>query len=81
MRELFEKPMKRSQVAYGEFLRSEFWREQRWKCFERDGFRCVGCGARGGLQAHHWRYRGSWWDTEVGDLETLCDGCHENRHT
>jgi hypothetical protein len=50
--------------------------------FARDGYRCVDCGAKGKLQAHHKRswaeYPALRFDLDNG--ETLCVDCHAGRH-
>ena len=61
---------------------SDIYREWRNKVFGRDGFRCVKCGTRSGIQAHHKKP----WSTDpkmrflVSNGETLCEGCHSNIH-
>lgn len=48
-----------------------------------DGWNCVDCGARHGLQVHHNSYRNKGKGTGIGeffDCVTVCDGCHEKRH-
>lgn len=54
--------------------------ELRRRILARDGFKCLCCGSRTNLTAHHllWlRYGGR---TEEENLGTLCDGCHGLTH-
>jgi hypothetical protein len=68
-----------------------FYHKAEWKAFrarriELDGFKCVDCeryefdGAV--LQVHHKRYiKGNKpWDYAPDDCETLCKGCHAEKH-
>lgn len=53
------------------------WRALRRRVFERDGWRCRGCGRAGRLECDHiknWREGGAFWAME--NLQTLCRGCH-----
>lgn len=55
------------------------WRQA---VFARDGFRCVRCGDRGRLHAHHIKH---WADFpahrfDVSNGETLCVACHGKEH-
>lgn len=57
------------------------WQEKRLRIMERDGFACRSCGdAASTLHVHHRFYEkgGRIWDTEDGDLVTLCEKCHEH---
>lgn|SRR6266849_659609 len=47
---------------------------------ERDGWRCQECGSMKGLQVHHMKRRGQLGGDEVGNLITLCNGCHGRCH-
>jgi len=61
---------------------SDLYREWRNKVFARDGFRCVECGSRHGLQAHHIKP----WATHpkdrflVSNGRTLCGEHHSLIH-
>jgi 5-methylcytosine-specific restriction endonuclease McrA len=48
-------------------------------CVERDG-RCVSCGARNDLAAHHIIYKSLGGDDSIENLITLCFNCHSNAH-
>lgn len=61
---------------------SDRYRDWRNKVLGRDGFRCVQCGARNRLQAHHiipWAV-----DPKkrflISNGKTLCEGCHSRIH-
>lgn len=70
----------------------DFWTEHRrqrgyereWRVavFERDGYRCQRCGAKGNVHAHH---REPWADRpdlrlDLANGETLCVDCHADEH-
>lgn len=66
--------------SYSELLKHPKWQERRLRIFERDGFRCRGCGTQEKtLHVHHLRY--SWgkapWEYPDELLKTLCETCHE----
>ncbi|MBA3839193.1 MAG: HNH endonuclease [Thermoleophilaceae bacterium] len=46
----------------------------------RDGYACVRCRCRDGLEAHHVRLRARGGRDEPGNLETLCGPCHRGVH-
>lgn len=68
------------QQAYQVYLRSCHWRRLRLKAFIRDKFQCVNCGAKSGLNVHHFQYRDSPYQTKLCDVMTLCRACHEKEH-
>lgn len=72
--------MTKRKRAYLNYLRSEHWKTLRLKAFKRDGFRCVRCGSSRNLHGHHKRYRKFLHGCSVGDIETLCQKCHEKHH-
>lgn len=56
------------------------WRLLRLRVFERDGWRCVKCGAAGRLECDHVKplhEGGDAWDMD--NLRTLCRACHIGR--
>lgn len=66
-------PTARNSPQYAE------WRED---VYQRDGFRCVECGAGSELHAHHiksWR-RHHELRFDVDNGQTLCVKCHQNKH-
>lgn len=55
------------------------WQKLRLQVFERDKWRCVGCGdSTSTLVAHHKKYVGEIWESPLSDLQTLCMNCHED---
>ena len=58
------------------------YREWRTNVFERDNFRCVKCGTRKDLQAHHiktWK-RSKELRYDITNGVTLCRKCHLEAH-
>ena len=51
-------------------------------CYQRDGWKCRHCNARGGLTPHHVipQSRGDKSADELNNLLTLCAGCHRAAH-
>lgn len=70
----------RTASGYAQYLESDHWDKLRTCVLERDGNKCVRCGSRQWLQAHHKFYRDDWEQAEVSDLETLCRPCHQKEH-
>jgi 5-methylcytosine-specific restriction endonuclease McrA len=54
------------------------WRALRLQALRRDGWRCVRCGARHGLEVDHLQPRDARPDLahDLGNLQTLCGPCH-----
>lgn len=67
-------------AAYQQFLTTPFWRDMSQRCLARDGHRCTLCHRNNHLHAHHVFYRRNWFDTQLGDLKTLCEACHSTVH-
>lgn len=67
------------QRAYRAFLRTEFWKNLTIEKKASVG-RCERCPEVDGLQSHHIFYRSDWFETELGDLEVLCEACHQEEH-
>lgn len=72
--------MTKRQRAYREYLTTEHWSKLRLAALERDGGVCVKCGSDDCLQVHHLVYRTPWESAVLGDLETVCQSCHEKAH-
>lgn len=59
----------------------------RERVFDRDGYRCTGCGARGGdrgdaeLHADHIVPKAAGGRDTTGNLTTRCASCHAQRHS
>jgi hypothetical protein len=67
-------------MTYSEKLRDPRWQKKRLEIFQRDEWRCQGCGdSESTLHIHHRRYiQGREpWDYEDKLLLTLCEECHE----
>ncbi|SRR6266545_5228249 len=75
----FRIDMSEGQKVYQEYLESDHWQRLRKKAIDRDKG-CLRCRSNRRLQVHHKMYRGSWFDTLLSDLETLCRSCHKNEH-
>ena len=61
-------------------ISSREWARLRRACFDRDGWRCVACGKPGVLEAHHVNSLASGGSNALGNLATLCRGCHIRTH-
>jgi 5-methylcytosine-specific restriction endonuclease McrA len=68
-------------MTYSEKLRNPKWQRKRLEILNRDGFKCLFCGADDkNLQVHHLLYqRRDPWDYPDYLYQTLCDGCHQSR--
>lgn len=68
-------------MTYSEKLRDPRWQKKRLQIFDRDGWKCVICGAADkNLQVHHAVYRKmDPWDYPDYLYQTLCENCHEMR--
>ena len=68
--------------SYYELLKDPRWQRKRLEVMQRDGFRCLDCDDDAKtLNVHHIRYRRGKkpWEYDDGDLETLCEDCHERQ--
>jgi 5-methylcytosine-specific restriction endonuclease McrA len=64
-----------------EYLKSDEWRRKRYVVLKRDNWHCVYCGAPA-TQVHHKRYAKYNIGREpIGWLVSVCDYCHESRHS
>lgn len=67
-------------LTYSEKLKDPRWQRKRLEIFQRDEWKCLGCGtADTTLHVHHLKYSGEPWDVENEFLETLCEKCHDVR--
>jgi 5-methylcytosine-specific restriction endonuclease McrA len=67
--------------TYYEKLKDPRWQKKRLEVFERDGFACTRCDDKEStLNVHHWSYskNGNPWDSDINELDTVCNDCHEN---
>lgn len=70
--------------SYAERLKDPRWQRKRLEIMNRDSFACMECKSdTKTLHVHHKEYRSGAepWDYPDENFETLCDGCHENRHS
>lgn len=66
---------------YQNYLKSDHWQNLRKAKLKEARYQCQRCGASGcQLEVHHKTYRKSWYETELFELEVLCDPCHEKEH-
>ena len=65
---------------YGNYLRSERWKELRMEAVARAEGRCQVCGDREDINVHHRSYDRLGKDGEDRDLVVLCHVCHESFH-
>lgn len=58
------------------------WMELRDKALDRDGHKCINCGATRKLNVHHLCYiKGKKvWEVPLWYLVTLCETCHAKEH-
>ena len=55
------------------------WQQKRLKVFERDNWTCFRCGAKDKpLHVHHKKYSGAIHNSLDGDMQTLCEDCHND---
>ena len=66
-------------MNYEKYMKSEEWKDKRWKALERGWHRCCLCGAEECLHVHHRSYD-NLGDERPEDLEVLCKHCHASRH-
>jgi 5-methylcytosine-specific restriction enzyme A len=57
------------------------WKAVRWKALQRDGFKCVKCGARGRLEVDHVLpvRTHPHLAYELGNTQSLCVSCHSKK--
>lgn len=66
-------------MKYSEKLKDPRWQKLRLEVFERDEWRCQGCGdTESTLNVHHCYYEPQKepWEYPLKTLTTLCDNCH-----
>ena len=67
-------------ATYQEYIDSEEWAILRKEALYWANYACEHCGWLENLDVHHIRYRGSWGNEKVSDLQVLCRRCHSRRH-
>lgn len=62
-------------------IQSRRWPALRLQAKRRDGFRCVGCGARGRLEVDHVQPVRTHPELafDLSNLQTLCVSCHSRK--
>lgn len=68
-------------MKYSDKLKDPRWQQKRLKIFERDGWKCMGCGEKDiTLNVHHIFYlpKTDPWNVPDGLLITLCETCHKD---
>lgn len=68
------------QLEYQAYLKTPHWLNLSAQVKTRDGWKCVMCGGKDILDAHHKIYRARFEDSLPEDLITLCRACHEKAH-
>ena len=69
--------------TYAEKLLDPRWQKLRLEVLQKDDFTCQYCGNKEKtLHVHHFCYpkSGNPWESELGDLMTLCSDCHSVQH-
>lgn len=61
--------------------RGHDWSESRQAALKRDGSTCQDCGATEKLVVHHLEPWSETQDNSLGNLQTLCIGCHKRAHS
>jgi 5-methylcytosine-specific restriction endonuclease McrA len=61
-------------------LEREAYKLLRTEVLERDGWRCLSCGASSNLQVHHKKSRGHLGHDQADNLMTLYHRCHGDLH-
>jgi len=65
---------------YKRYLNGNKWDAKRKAVLARDGYMCQRCGASNTmLHVHHLTYNRIFRE-RLGDLQTLCAGCHRANH-
>ena len=69
-------------MTHKDYLKTDHWLELRKHRLEIAKNACERpkCGCQKQLNVHHWKYRDSWFDTQVDDLRVLCRWCHASLH-
>ena len=71
--------------AYKRFYRSGAWRQMRYQIIQRDGARCLACGASPGdgivLNVDHIKPLKKYWNLRLDpeNLQTLCNLCNHGK--
>lgn len=71
------KSKKTQSTSQKKSLYTENWDEIRRACYKRDGHRCVMCGIKGKLSAHHVVPVRISHNNSLSNLVSLCSSCHK----
>lgn len=76
------KPGRLSKKEYYKALQHPKWQKKRLKIFERDKWKCRGCGdTETTLHVHHLTYTKKYpWNELQKNLITYCSRCHARAH-
>ena len=65
-------------MTYSDKLKDPRWQKKRLEILARDNWTCQKCmDNETTLHVHHLKYNGNPWESDEGDLITLCKHCHE----
>ena len=69
-------------IPYKDQYKHPNWQRTRLQIMQRDGFKCMICGAKNKLlHVHHNTYDGKFiWDCKSTSMITMCVDCHEIFH-
>jgi 5-methylcytosine-specific restriction endonuclease McrA len=62
-------------------LRAQEYDELKKRVLKRDGWKCQCCGSAKNLYVHHLVSRSHLGSDVLGNLMTLCAGCHRRLHS
>ncbi|MDZ4394088.1 HNH endonuclease [Cypionkella sp.] len=66
--------------AGGGLYKTQAWKVARKAAKDRDGWKCVKCGARGRLEVDHIKGLRNGGDPfDLSNLQTLCVSCHSKK--
>lgn len=65
---------------YRAYLQTAHWAFLKLRLYARRGRRCMACGSKKRIDAHHIRYREPITDCTEDDLMPLCRACHDCVH-
>jgi 5-methylcytosine-specific restriction endonuclease McrA len=75
--------MRRHSALYERVMRSDRWKRIRELALIRANYRCQGCGVSNmtaRLEGHHWKGYGMLGRELPGDIQILCQYCHQRAH-
>jgi ssDNA-binding Zn-finger/Zn-ribbon topoisomerase 1 len=66
-------------IAYKEYLHSDYWLSLKAQAIRNAGYRCEQCGSMVKLNVHHGSYE-RLGNEQPEDLQVLCHKCHKAKH-